>query len=441
MSKQVPAVRGPRRRGLVLVALAALLYASPAWASGDASVIPALMALALILIVARLAGHLARLLGQPAVLGELLAGILLGASELHGWHGMRALVHDPLVAGLAELGVILLLFEVGLESTVAQMARVGASALLVATVGVVVPFVLGWGVSAWLLPDAPMQVHVFLGATLTATSVGITARVLKDLGHGDSPEARVILGAAVIDDVFGLLILAAVGAWVTATSSGARLELLPMLWIVAKAVGFLGGAVGLGSLLAPWFYRQTARLQGSAVLLSVSLGFCFLLSWLAALAGLAPIVGAFAAGLVLEAAMWKPFADRGEAQLEELVHPIVVFLSPVFFVSMGAKVELGTLGGGALGLAAALCVVAIVGKLAAGLGVLDPSIRKLPVAIGMAPRGEVGLIFANIGLGLRYHGQPLVDGATYAAIVLVVLVTTVVTPPALTWSLRSGRRV
>jgi Kef-type K+ transport system membrane component KefB len=396
--------------------------------------------MALILTVARIAGHVAHVLGQPQVLGELLAGIALGASEIHGWHGMKELVHTPLVAGLAELGVILLLFEVGLESTVGQMARVGSSAALVATLGVVAPFLLGWGASASLLPTAPTQVHVFLGATLTATSVGITARVLKDLGHGDAPEARVILGAAVIDDVLGLLILAAVSAWVTATATGAELAVVPLLVIVGKAAVFLGGALGIGLMLTPRLYQHAARLHGSGVLLSLSLGFCFLLSWLSALAGLAPIVGAFAAGLVLERATWAPFAERGEAELEHLLRPVVGLLSPVFFVSMGARVELSSFGGEALPLAVALCVVAFAGKFVSGLGVLDRTVRRLPVSIGMAPRGEVGLIFANIGLGLRFGGQPLIDAATYSAIVLVVLVTTLATPPALAWSLRRGSR-
>lgn len=397
----------------------------------------AFLALALILGAARLGGHLAQRLGQPAVLGELLAGVGIGNLGLVGVHRLDFLAADPTIQALAELGVVLLLFEVGLESTVASMAKVGGSAMLAAFLGVVVPFFLGFGVGAWLLPDEGLYAHLFLGATLTATSVGITARVLKDLGQHQTPEARVILGAAVIDDVLGLIILAGVSGLIAAADRGVPAELGPILWIIGKALLFLGGAVGLGVALTPWLYRQAARLRGTGVLLGVSLAFCFLLSWAAAYMGLAPIVGAFAAGLVLESAVYQPFLDRGEAQLEELIHPVVAFLGPIFFVLMGVRVDLSTFWeGGALGLAAALTVAAVVGKLAAGLGVLDRSIRRLPVALGMAPRGEVGLIFANIGASLTIGGQRVIEPATYTAVVIVVIVTTLLTPFALSFSMR-----
>lgn len=417
-----------------------LLLALPgvAWASADhAAFGGTLLALTIILVAAKLGADIAQRLKQPAVLGELVAGVLVGNIDLLGFDGLSFIGTDPIVDALANLGVIVLLFEVGLESTVAQMARVGASAALVAVLGVIAPFVLGFGVGHVLLPEHSVYVHMFLGATLTATSVGITARVLKDLGQSQGKEARVILGAAVIDDVLGLVALAAVSGIIAAADRGVEPEAGPILLIVAKAVLFLGGAVGLGVLLAPWLFRQASKLRGGGVLLGISLAFCFALSWLSGVVGLAPIVGAFAAGLVLEGAHYKPFVDRGEHQLEELIHPVVSVLAPVFFVVMGFRVDLSTFAHvEVLGLAFALTVAAVVGKQACMLGVLDRSIRRLPVGLGMIPRGEVGLIFANIGLGLTVAGERIVDDATFTAVVIMVILTTLLTPPLLTWSLR-----
>ncbi|MFZ5475131.1 MAG: cation:proton antiporter [Myxococcota bacterium] len=395
-----------------------------------------LLALTVILAAAKLFGDLAQRLRQPAVLGELLAGVVMGNLVLVGFHGLEFVAHDPLIDALAQLGVIVLLFEVGLESTVAQMAKVGLTATLVAILGVVAPFALGFGVGAWLLPDHSTYVHLFLGATLTATSVGITARVLQELGKSQTPEARVILGAAVIDDVLGLVILAAVSGLIVAADRGAEPELGTIGVIIGKALAFLFGSVALGVTLAPWLYRQAAHLRGGGVLLGVSLAFCFFLSWLAAWVGLAPIVGAFAAGLILEGAHYKPFVERGERPLEELIHPIGHLLAPVFFVLMGFRVDLSAFADvGVLGLAAVLTLAAIVGKQVCMLGV-GKGIRRLPVGIGMVPRGEVGLIFANIGLTLTLGGEPMIDESTFAAVVIMVIVTTLVTPPALAWALR-----
>lgn len=417
-----------------------LLLALPgaAWASADhAAFGGTLLALTIILVAAKLGADIAQRLKQPAVLGELVAGVLVGNVDLLGFDGLSFIGTDPIVDALANLGVIVLLFEVGLESTVAQMARVGASAALVAVLGVIAPFVLGFGVGSVLLPEHSVYVHMFLGATLTATSVGITARVLKDLGQSQGKEARVILGAAVIDDVLGLVALAAVSGIIAAADRGVEPEVGPILLIIGKAVLFLGGAVGLGVLLAPWLFRQASRLRGGGVLLGISLAFCFALSWLSGVVGLAPIVGAFAAGLVLEGAHYKPFVDRGEHELEHLIHPVVSVLAPVFFVVMGFRVDLSTFAHvEVLGLAFALTVAAVIGKQACMLGVLDRSIRRLPVGLGMIPRGEVGLIFANIGLGLTVAGERIVDDATFTAVVIMVILTTLLTPPLLTWSLR-----
>ncbi|MES2640247.1 MAG: cation:proton antiporter [Myxococcota bacterium] len=418
---------------LFLCALPVIAHAS----EGHGSLGPTLLALTIILLAAKLGADLAQRLKQPAVLGELVGGVLVGNLDLFGFAGFDFIGTDPIVDALANLGVIVLLFEVGLESTLGQMARVGLSAFVVAVLGVVAPALLGFGVGVVLLPDHSVYVHLFLGATLTATSVGITARVLRDIGQSQSKEARVILGAAVIDDVLGLVALAAVSGIIAAADQGVAAELGPIALIIGKAVLFLGGSVGLGVLLTPFLYRHAARMRGGGVLLGVSLAFCFFLSWLAGVFGLAPIVGAFAAGLILEGAHYKPFVDKGEHQLEELIHPVSHFLAPVFFVVMGFRVDLATFAHvEVLGLALALTAAAVVGKQVCMLGVFDKSIRKLPVGLGMIPRGEVGLIFANIGLGLTVAGERIIDDGTFTAVVIMVILTTLLTPPALTWSFR-----
>lgn len=373
------------------------------------------------------------------MLGELAFGVLLGNLHFLGFAGFDNYKTDPMVDMMARLGVIILLFAVGLESTVGQMMAVGLSSLLVATVGVVAPFALGWGVGMLLLPDAGPYVHAFLGATLTATSVGITARVLQDLGKTDTPEARIILGAAVIDDVMGLVILAVVGGAITAAASGQALSYGSVLVILAKATLFLVGALVVGLRISTFLFRLASRLEAEGVLLALALTWCFLLSWLASAIELAPIVGAFAAGLVLEGAHYKSFVDKGEHQLEELVAPIAAFLVPVFFVIMGMRTDLASFADTrVLGLAAALTVAAVIGKQVCGLAVVGGGIDRVTVGLGMIPRGEVGLIFANMGMALVLAGTPIITPSLYSAIVVMVIVTTLVTPPALKWSL--GRK-
>jgi Kef-type K+ transport system membrane component KefB len=394
------------------------------------------LALVLILVVAKLGGHLAVRVGQPAVLGELLGGVLLGAPSLLGISGVEWIKTDASVDMLSGLGVLVLLFEVGLESTVGQMLKVGVSSLIVATLGVAAPFGLGWAVGVWLLPEQGAYAHAFLGATLTATSVGITARVLKDLGRSQSSEARVILGAAVIDDVLGLVILAVVTGAITAADRGGSLATGDVLLTLAKAVGFLVGALALGVFSARRLFRLASQLRAHGVLLAMGLVLCFGLSWVSGLMGLAPIVGAFAAGLILEDVHYADFVERGEHGLEELIHPISSFLAPIFFVVMGMRTDLRSFTEpGVLGLAAALTLAAILGKQACSLGVLGKGVSRLSVGLGMIPRGEVGLIFANIGLTLSIGGAPVISHATFSAVVVMVILTTLVTPPALKWSL------
>lgn len=424
----------------VLLLSAALLWPVVAWASEPGAHVDPVghvaLALVVILIMAKLGGEFAVRLGQPAVLGELIGGVLVGNLSIAGFSALEWVETDPSIDMLSRIGVLILLFEVGLESTVRQMLKVGITSLLVAMIGVAAPFALGWGVGAWLLPEQGPYVHAFLGAALTATSVGITARVLKDLGRSQSNEARVILGAAVLDDVLGLVILAVVTGVITAADRGGSLSGSDVLLTLVKAIGFLVASLGLGVLFSRRLFSLTARLRARGVLLAMGLAFCFFLSWVSGAIGLAPIVGAFAAGLILEDVHYRDFVDRGEHGLEDLIHPISHFLVPIFFVVMGMRTDLKSfLQPGVLGLAAALTVAAIIGKQACGFGVLGKGVDRLTVGLGMIPRGEVGLIFANIGLALSVGGNPIINEATFSAVIVMVIVTTMVTPPALKWSL------
>ena len=392
-------------------------------------------ALALILVLAKVMGDLFERARQPAVLGEILAGVLIGNLGLVGFDGLSFIATDEVLAFLAELGVIILLFEVGLESNVGQMLRVGASSFLVATVGVIAPMALGYFAARWLLPESSVYVHVFIGAVLTATSVGITARVLGDLGKVQTVEGRIILGAAVIDDVLGLVVLAVVRGII---EGAGRLDAGGILLIIGKSLLFLGGALVIGPWLSRRLFRVAAYLQIRGLLLAMALAFCFALSALAGAIDLAAIVGAFAAGLILDEVAYKPLADREPVGLEEQVKPIATFLVPIFFVVTGSKVDLRVFADPAtLGLAAALTVAAIVGKQVCGLAVVERGLDRLSVGIGMIPRGEVGLIFAAVGAALRLpDGTPVIDARTNAAVVVMVFATTLITPPVLSWSLR-----
>jgi Kef-type K+ transport system membrane component KefB len=398
--------------------------------------------LAIILIASKIGGDLAVRARQPAVLGELAIGVLLGNLSLLGFARLEPLETNAGIDLIGQLGVLVLLFSVGLESTVGEMKRVGGPAFVVAVLGVVTPWLLGWGVGRLMLPDHSMYVHIFLGAALTATSVGITARVLQDLGRSKSAEAKIILGAAVIDDVLGLVILSLVTGLIAAANAGTSISYVSIGMIVVKASVFLFGSLAIGVWLAPRFFRAALRLRSPAVLLTLGLAFCFLLAYLSEVIGLAPIVGAFAAGLILEPVHYRDFVTRGEHPLEESVVPIANFLVPVFFVVMGMHVEASTFARmETLGLAAILSLAAIAGKQACSLGagrVGGKKLDRLSIGIGMIPRGEVGLIFASIGAGLTLGGERIVSEAVYSALVIMVIVTTLVTPPALKWSLSRG---
>jgi Kef-type K+ transport system membrane component KefB len=412
----------------------------PVAPAGGSDLGPVLLGLAVILVLAKTGGVLVERLGQSAVLGELMAGVVIGNLQYFGLVELRFLRDQPVLDVLAEFGIILLLFEVGIEWTVPQMLRVGWAALLIAVVGIVVPAVLGWGAATLFLGGESGYAHLFVGAILCATSVGVTARVLRDLGKTRTPEARLILGAAVMDDVLGLVVLAAVSAMIQAASGGASLGPNQVILIVVKAGGFLVGAILVGRWLAPRMFRVAARVPGRGVLLPLSLSFCFLLAYLSQLAGLAPIIGAFTAGLILDSVEFAHLTTREERSLEELLHPVTSLFLPVFFLLMGLKVDLRVFGEPEiLGFAAVLTVAAIAGKMACAAAVWGGVIDRWVVALGMIPRGEVGLIFAGIGLTLLVEGRPVVSVPAYSAVVIMVMVTTLVTPLLLRWRYASAR--
>lgn len=401
-----------------------------------------LLSLVIILLAAKIGGDLCERIGQPAVLGELLLGVILGNFYLTGFVGFEQIKHHLSIEVLAEIGVIILLFQVGLETNLQEMKRVGVVAFIVGMLGVILPFFLGWGVAAIFLPEASIYVYIFVGACLTATSVGITARVFQDLGRLQDKEARIVLGAAVIDDVLGLVVLSIVaGIDSAAAHGGGGVSGMAIFLIIFKAFVFLIGAVIIGGWVAPRLFKLASKMRGSGLLISFSLMFCFVMAYLSKIIGLAPIVGAFSAGLILEEVHFYDFSGKEEHHLDDLLKPIAAFLVPIFFVYMGMRVDMTSFGNTAiLGFALALTVVAIIGKQACSLGVLfEKGINKIVIGLGMIPRGEVGLIAANIGTKLKINGVPVVDGNTFSAVVIVVILTTLITPPVLKIALNKNK--
>lgn len=396
------------------------------------------------LMVGKLFGELAERIGQPAVLGELIAGVVVGASVL-GWVPMApaselfptgsvggdAMLYE-VIRLLAEVGVALLLFEIGLETDLKEMFRVGPSASAVAIVGVVVPFLLGFGY--WLIAMPSIGTHpgditdtlvaIFIGATLTATSVGITARVLTDLKQIHTKEARIVIGAAVVDDVLGLVILAIVSG----LAAGAALTIFGIAKTFAVATGFLVAAVIIGNLIAPKIFDVVEKMRVKGVLLVSAISFALLVGALAGLAGSALIIGAFAAGIVLNST--KQFD-----LIVEKVEPVVDIFAPIFFVFVGTSVNVGLFIPGSadfnpevLMVGIILTVIAVVGKIVSGytIGWGKDKVNQMAIGVGMVPRGEVGLIFAQIGLA-----RGILSPEVFSAILIMVIATTFIAPPLL----------
>ena len=313
--------------------------------------------------------------------------------------------------------------------------------MIVALLGVAVPMLLGWLAAAWLMPASPTLAHVFVGATLSATSIGITSRVLKDLGVMQTREGQIILGAALIDDVLGLVVLAVVtGAVAAATAGTASLSVMAIGGILLRAVLFLGITVGLGQLLSNHIVRWVARTGKPDILLVIGLSLCFILAYAAELIGLAGIIGAFAAGLMLDPYGQGVRTREEEAALSELMHPLSALFVPLFFVLMGIQVDVTSLANPeVIALGAVLMVCALAGKLICGLGVVGGGVNRLAIGIGMIPRGEVGLIFAGIGVRLTLGDKPLLTQGIFSAIVLMVLATTLLAPIGLRWAFARPR--
>lgn len=377
--------------------------------------VPQFLGLLVIMLgTAKLLGALAQHVGQPAVLGELVAGVILGTSVL-------GLV-DPKVDVLhllAEIGVVILLFEIGLETDLRKLLQVGGAATAVALAGVALPFALGYAACRFLGHDN--LVAVVAGAALTATSVGISARVLSDLGRLQEPESQIVLGAAVLDDVIGLIILTVVAG----LTQGQEVTIFGVAKVTGSAFAFLAATLLLGRLLVPPLFAVLRRLEllGSATMLSVMLAFG--LAWLAAELGSAVIIGAFAAGLLLSGTSAAAEIERGVAHLGH-------FFVPLFFVSVGAAVDvrvfnpLDPANRGTLAVGGLLTLAAVVGKFLAGYAPFWFRGKKSIIGVGMIPRGEVGLIFAQLGLASGVFAADM-----FSAVTLMVMATTFLAPPLL----------
>lgn len=411
--------------------------------------------IALILVFAKVFSIVERW-KQPAVLGELLVGVILGNLALVGIHWFDAYKVDPNLKFLAELGVAILLFRTGLESNVSEMRRVGFRAFLIALAGVVITFSLGaFVIGPWLLPTLSATAHYFLGAALTATSVGISARVFTDLGKIKTPEAKLVVGAAVIDDVIGLVVLAVVTGLVTTGAISFGVVSLTL----GKAIIFLVGAIVLGQMFAPRLSRIFSKIHaGAGTKFTLVIGFCLLFGSVAEQFGLAPIIGAFAAGLVLDPIHFTSFKNariaeelkteletedstlkhkilrivhaHEERHIDNLVEPLSHFLVPIFFVLTGMNVDVSSLfNPKVLLLAGALTAIAFIGKYCSSF-FAGPGVNKMVIGFGMIPRGEVQLIFAAIGKELG-----VVSPEVFSAIVIVVIASTIFSPILLGYAL------
>lgn len=394
-----------------------------------------LLALILVFIFSKVFGELAERVKQPSVLGELIAGVILGGSVLALVPSAEGMVGYHTFHLLAEVGVAILLFEIGLETDLEDLIKVGPTSTLVAIVGVVLPFVLGYlSIVAFqkfglLNLDSSLStlIAITAGATLTATSVGITARVLSDMNKLQTNESKIILGAAVIDDIFGLIILGVVSGLIEAFKAGSEsgVSMLQVGFIILKAFGFLGISIVIGNLIGPRLFEFFSKLKVRGLLLLFSISFAFFYAYLAHVIGLAPIVGAFAAGLVLRKTNQFHIIEEG-------VKPVSDFFTPIFFVLIGAAVDITVFNPFVsenilvLLIALILFVVAVIGKYASGFVIFQKGINKSVVGVGMIPRGEVGLIFAQLGLA---YG--IFDTKLFSAVTVMVMLTTFIAPPLL----------
>lgn len=408
-----------------------------------------LLSLVVIYFASKLGGEICFRINLPPVLGELVGGVIVGVSALGllifpegGATASDSLLMQFLqatssltpetapavfsaqaevISVLSELGVIILLFEIGLESDLKELIRVGPQAAIVAVVGVVTPFVLGT-VGLVYLFHLDIIPSVFAGAALTATSIGITAKVLSEINRLTSSEGQIIIGAAVLDDILGIIVLAVVASLVKT----GEIQVINIVYLMISAATFLIGAILIGRLLRPFYVNLINQMKTRGQLLLVSLSFAFVLSYIAQVIQLEAILGSFAAGLVLA-------ETEKRKELEEQILPIADIFVPIFFVCVGAKTDLSVLNPAipsnreGLIIAAFLIVVAILGKVVTGFSIFgQPNLNKLAIGVGMIPRGEVGLVFAGVG-----SASGALSPSTDAAIIMMVILTTFVAPPLL----------
>jgi Kef-type K+ transport system membrane component KefB len=425
------------------------VLATTAAESGSLVLAGVLLSLVVVYLASKIGGEICARIDLPPVLGELLAGVIVGVSVLHvlvfpeaGEDGSHSLIMNLLqatanlspdalttvfqsqsevISVLSELGVIILLFEIGLESDLKELLRVGMQATVVAVVGVVVPFALGT-TGLILLFGIPAVPAVFAGAALTATSIGITAKVLAEIQRLASREGQIIIGAAVLDDVLGIIVLAVVAS----LARDGKVEISNVIYLIVSAAVFLVGSIWLGRLLTPFFVTLVNGMKTRGQLLLSALIVAFLLSYVAAAVQLEAILGAFAAGLILA-------ETEKQRDLQEQVIPLADMLVPVFFVVVGARTDIGVLNPllpenrAGLIMASFLVVVAIFGKVVTGLSVFgQPGINRLAIGVGMVPRGEVGLVFAAVG-----STSGVLSKSLEAAIIVMVILTTFLAPPLL----------
>ncbi len=415
-----------------------------------------LLSLVVVYFASKLGGEICTRIDLPPVLGELVGGVIVGVSALNllvfpgaGEDGSGSMImaflqmtghltpeavsyvfhaQSEVISILAEIGVVILLFEIGLESDLKELLRVGIQSTVVAVVGVVVPFALGTA-GLMLIFGVPAVPAIFAGAALTATSIGITAKVLSELGKLASSEGQIIIGAAVMDDVLGIIVLAVVAS----LARDGEVQIANVLYLIVSAAVFLVGSIWLGRLLAPFFVTLVNEMKTRGQLLLTSLTFVFILSYVAAAVNLESILGAFAAGLILA-------ETEKQSELEEQVIPIADMLVPIFFVVVGARTDVSVLNPfvaenrEGLIIAAFLVVVAILGKVVTGFSVFGkPGINRLAIGVGMVPRGEVGLVFASVG-----SASGVLSNSLNAAIIVMVILTTFVAPPLLRVAFNRG---
>ena len=380
------------------------------------------LAFALILISARVAAEVATHFGAPSVIGELTAGIILGPSVL-GW-----IEPTEVIRLMAEIGIILLLFEVGLETDLGRLARAGKKSVVVAFGGFVAPFILGYATSRYLFDTSPL-VAMFIGGTLTATSIGITVRILRDVGRQTSREGQIVLGAAVIDDLLGVLLLAVLYELSRTGNLG-----LANLGKLVLFIGIFFFVAPVAAKLISYIvghHHKVTQLPGLIATSIVSLVLLF--AWFAHAIGAPEIIGGFAAGLALSRRFFLPFGAalaRDQAFGEEVerdMKPIIQLFTPVFFVTVGLQLDLREVDWASSFIwlfSFTVGFVAIIGKIAGGYLMRGEHwLMRSAVGMAMVPRGEVGLIFAELG-----RAAGIFDAAMYAAVVLVIAYTTLFSP-------------